>query len=59
MKEKYLSLKMLFNLMDELKKKESFEDIFEEIFRQYKNNPKDLEKIHESYINDNKDSFYK
>ncbi len=52
--EKYLSLKIIFHLLEELTN-EKFEDILEEIIKQYKSQPNNLKKIHEKYVNDNKD----
>lgn len=54
--EKYLSLKILFYLLEELKD-ERFVNIIKKIFRKKENPPEDLEKIRESYINKNKDSI--
>ena len=51
-KEKYLSIKLFFNLLEEVIN-EKFDTQIKEIYNKIKNNPKDLVKIHDLYLENN------
>ena len=55
-KEKYLSLKIFFYVLEEILN-EKFEKQIREIFRQIKTEPKNLEKSYDLYFNKHKDTL--
>ena len=55
-REEYLSIKILFNLMEELKEKD-FDNKLKEIFTRFKNEPEELKKMSEAFLG--KENFQK
>ena len=53
---KYFSIKIFFNLLEEMKK-EKFDDKIKEIYSQRKNNFNDLVKIHDLYLEQHKEDI--
>ena len=56
--EKYLSIKLFFNLLEEVIN-EKFDIQIKEIYNKIKNHPKDLVKIHDLYLERNMDNINK